>query len=70
MHDLVNKKNFSDFFGGTLVRFWNILKDDILDLQKSDPNFCKHFQKVAQELMNQYGIIGEPYRTKPLLPND
>ncbi len=68
--DLINKKNFSEIFGGTLVRFWRILKDDILDIQENKPDFCKHFQKVAEELMQEYSIVGEPYRTNPLLPDN
>ncbi len=53
-----------------MVRFWRILKDDILDIQENKPDFCKHFQKVAEELMLEYSIVGEPYRTNPLLPDN
>jgi len=68
--DLINKKNFSEIFGGTLVRFWRILKDDIIRVQESQPDFCKSFHRVAEELMNEYKIIGEPYQTKPRLPEN
>lgn len=68
--DLINKKIFSEIFGGTLVRFWRILHDDIIHVQESQPNFCKSFHQVAEELMKEYKIIGEPYQTKPRLPEN
>ena len=63
--DLVDKERFREMFGGTLVRFWRVLEDEVLRTQKSNPDFCIHFQKVAKELMDKYKIVGEPYQTKP-----
>jgi len=68
--DSVDKENFRELFGGTLVRFWRILEDEILHAQEINPDVCKSFQKVAKELMDNYGIVGEPYRTSPLLPEN
>ncbi len=67
--NLVDKEWFREIFGGTLVRFWRILEDEILLIQKKNPDFCIHFQKVSKKFMEKYKIIGEPYRTKPSLPN-
>jgi len=68
--DSVDKENFREIFGGTVVRFWRILEDEILHEQKINPDVCKHFQKVAKELRDRYGIVGEPYKTSPRLPED
>jgi len=66
--NLVDKKWFLDIFGGTIVRFWHILEDEVLRSQKNNPDFCCYFQKVSKEFMEKYKIIGEPYRTHPMLP--
>jgi len=68
--DLVDTEKFREMVGGTLVRFWRILEDDVLHTQKNNPEFCKYFQKVAKELIDKYGIVGQPYRTSPLLPEN
>jgi len=65
--DLVDKERFREMFGGTLVRFWRILEDEVLRTQKNNPDFCIHFQKVTKELIDKYKIVGEPYQTKPFL---
>ena len=67
--DLVDKKWFREMFGGTFVRFWRILEDEILRTQKNKPDFCSHFQKISKEFMDKYNIVGEPYRTQPVLPD-
>ena len=60
---LLNKEYFRDAYGGTLVRFWNILKEDIENDQKNNPDICKHFKAVAIELINDHKITAEPYRS-------
>jgi len=62
---LVDQEYFRHVFGGTLVRFWHILKEDIIQSQKENPEICKHFQSVAKELIDKYKIDGKPYRTRP-----
>jgi len=66
----VDKENFREIFGGTLVRFWRILEDEILHEQEINPDTSKYFQKVVKELRDKYGIVGEPYQTSPRLPED
>ena len=68
--DLVDKEKFLEIFGGTLVRFWRILEDEILHEQENIPDFCKNFQKVAKKLIDKHGIVGEPYKTSPQLPEN
>jgi len=68
--NLVDKENFREIFGGTLVRFWRILEDDIFHEQETNSDACQHFQKVVKELRDKYGIIGEPYQTSPRLPEN
>jgi len=66
----VEGENFREIFGGTLVRFWRILEDEILHEQEINPDTCKYFQKVVKELRDKYRIVGEPYKTSPRLPED
>ncbi len=61
---LIDQEYFRQVFGGTLVRFWQILEQDILLAQKENPLICKHFQTVAMDLMNNYKIDDKPYRTR------
>jgi len=68
--DSVDKENFRETFGGTLVRFWRILEDEILHEQEINPDVCKYFKKVVKELRDKYGFAGEPYRTSPGLPRN
>jgi len=68
--DSIDKENFREIFGGTMVRFWRILEDEILHEQEINPDTCKYFQKVVKELRDKYRIIGEPYQTSPRLPED
>ena len=67
---LVDKEDFREIFGGTLVRFWRILEDEILHEQEINPDTCKYFQKVVKELQDKYGIVGQPYQTSPRLPEN
>ncbi len=53
----VDKENFREIFGGTLVRFWRILEDEILHEQEINPDTCKYFQKVVKELRDKYRIV-------------
>jgi len=69
-NNLIEQEKFREIFGGTLVRFWRILEDEILHEQETKADFCKNFQKVAKKLMEKYGIVGEPYRTSPQLPEN
>jgi len=48
--DSVDKENFREIFGGTLVRFYRILEDEILHEQEINPDTCKYLQKIAKEL--------------------
>jgi len=66
--NLIDNEHFRDIYGGTVVRFWKILEEDIKATQQNNSEICKHFESVAKELMGEYGIKGEPYRTKPQLP--
>ena len=68
--DSVDKENFREIFGGTLVRFYRILEDEILHEQEINPDTCKYLQKIAKELRDKYGIVGEPYRTSPRFPEN
>lgn len=58
--DLLNKENFQTVYGGGLVIWWKIMKDDIKEKQKKSPKIGKHFEDVAEELMKK-GINDEPY---------
>ena len=62
---LVNKKDFRSVYGGTVVRFWKILQEDIEHEQKNNPKICQYFKKVANDLITEYKINDEPYRVKP-----
>jgi len=66
----IDKENFREIFGGTLVRFWRILEDEILHEQEINPDAHTYFQKVVKELRDKYGIVGEPYQTTPRLPEN
>ncbi|CUR52815.1 protein of unknown function [Nitrosotalea devaniterrae] len=58
--DLLNKENFRTVYGGGLVIWWKVMKDDIKEKQKKSPKIGKHFEDVADELMKA-GINDEPY---------
>jgi hypothetical protein len=58
----INQKIFRQEYGGHLVRFWKIMKDDITKKQEKNPNICKNFQDVAKDFMDNFGINEEPYK--------
>lgn len=61
---LVDHEQFIAVYGGTVVRFWKILEEDIKDDQKHNPEICKFFQTVAQKFINDFHIYAEPYNTE------
>ncbi|MCV0367326.1 MAG: hypothetical protein K5798_08725 [Nitrosopumilus sp.] len=62
---LVDHEQFLAVYGGTVVRFWKILEDDVKDDQRHNPEICKFFQTVAQKFIHDFNIVAEPYDTAP-----
>ncbi len=57
---LLNKENFRTVYGGGLVTWWKIMKDDIKEKQMKSKKIGKQFEDVAEEFM-KCGINDEPY---------
>ena len=57
---LVNQEYFEQSYGGSVVRFWKILEEDIKLHQKDNPEYAKHFENVAKIMMEK-GYDDEPY---------
>lgn len=63
---LVDQEQFCAVYGGTVVRFWKILEEDVKDDQKGNPEICKFFQRVAQKFIDDLHVVAEPYRYEEL----
>ena len=60
--NLIDKKHFRDVYGGNIVRTFNLSEKHIVSWLPNNPDYCKHFRDVANELITIYQIEGELYR--------
>jgi hypothetical protein len=59
---LLNKEQFKYVYGGAVVAFWKMIREDAENDRKisGNPRLCRHLEDTAKDLMQQ-GINNEPY---------
>lgn len=59
---LLNKEQFKYVYGGAVVAFWKMIREDVENDRRlsGNPTLCRHLEDTAKELMKQ-GINNEPY---------